>query len=137
MTSNKNLKKLQIQQNRTLKILFNKDIRTPTKQLHKQLNILMIKDLRNLCLTQIAHKHFYGNNFSHTSVQFQKIYQLHSHNTRQSNNFHVPKYKTKSGQHTIEYTATKLWNALPVHIQNLQKYHLFKKHTKKHYITTY
>ncbi len=36
------LKGSQIQQNRAPKILHNKDFRTPTKQLHKELNLLLV-----------------------------------------------------------------------------------------------
>ena len=142
LTSNKNLKILQRQQNRTLKIFFNKDRRTRTKELHKELNILMIRDQRNKCLAEIVHKHLHKDTENtayedSSSVPFKRNNTIHNHNTRQTNDLHVPKFKTKIGQNTIEHTASKIWNELPIELQQIHKLHIFKKQLKKHHISKY
>jgi len=138
ITSNKNIRKLQRQQNRTLKILFNKDIRTNTKELHKDLNLLMVKDLRDLCLLQVLHKNIYEKDTSTSStIQIKQNKSLHLHNTRQANNLHIPNYKTKQGRNTISYVATQEWNKLPVEIQNNERPHSFKRAVKRYFINSY
>ncbi len=44
-TSSQNIKRLQIVQNRTLKILFNRDFYEPTHMLHSELSILKVSDI--------------------------------------------------------------------------------------------
>jgi len=44
-------KQVQVLQNRILKILFNLDWLTPTKQLHKNLNLLLVTDILNVQLS--------------------------------------------------------------------------------------
>ena len=137
ITSKKNIKKLQIQQNRALKILFNKDIRTNTKELHRDLQILMIKDLQRQCLAQIAYKNQSNEHNRNTQFSFEKNKDIHTYNTRQNNNLHVPHYKTKIGKQTIEYTVPKIWNDLPATIQEASNYNKFKKEIKQYYLRNY
>ena len=140
ITTERNLKQLQVQQNRALKILFNKEYRTSTKQLHKELNLLLVKDLRNLCLVQQPHKQLFNQHEKdqhNTQITFQRNTNIHAYNTRQLNQLHTPKYNTTIGQSTIEHTASQLWNKLPENIQNTEKLHQFKKKTKAYYISNY
>ncbi len=50
LASTSTLRKVQIQQNRALKILhnINKDYQTPTKSLHKELNLLLVEYIYKL-----------------------------------------------------------------------------------------
>ena len=41
------IKKVQVKQNRALKVLFNKDFLTPTDSLHKELEVLKVKDINS------------------------------------------------------------------------------------------
>ncbi len=49
------IKKVQVQQNRAINILHNKDIKPPTRQLHKNLCLLM--DIHNRSSAQFIHKY--------------------------------------------------------------------------------
>ena len=140
ITSERNLRRIQIQQNRALKILFNKDIRTNTKALHYNLNTLLVKDMRNHCLLKIPHKYIHNqpnNQSTNTEIHFQQNTNIHEHNTRQINQLRTHKYKTKIGQQTVENTAACLWNNLPDHIKKIEKPNSFKKQTKDLYIKKY
>ncbi len=59
-TSSQNLKQLQIVQNWTLKILFNRDLYEPTNMLHSDFSILKVSDicLKNTLL--FVHKQLQG-----------------------------------------------------------------------------
>ncbi len=50
------MKKVQTQQNRAIKILFNKNYYTPTKILHKDLDILLIQDIYKLSIAKLVYK---------------------------------------------------------------------------------
>ena len=137
-TTERNLKRIQIQQNRALKILFNMDIRTGTKSLHHKLQTLLVKDKRNLCLLKIPHQHIHmPTNNTNTQITFKQNTNIHEHNTRQTNQLHTPKYKTKIGQQTVENAAARLWNELPDRLQTMARPHRFKNHTKEYYLKQY
>ena len=74
-------KKVQTQQNRSLKILYQKDYFTPTKVLHSDLNILMVQDIYKLSIAKFVYKQknellpeIFTNFFTENS-------QIHSYNT--------------------------------------------------------
>ncbi len=105
--STSTLRKVQIQQNRALKRLHNKDYHTPTKSLHKELNLLLIEDIYKLGILKFVYifRQFYIENAS-----------IHSHNTRQSHGLHVINPTNKFGQRRIIYQVTFLWNSIPVQL---------------------
>ena len=97
----------------------------------------MVKDLVNLNLACIAHNHIHSPQKELQHIPFQRTTDIHSYSTRQTNNLHIPNFKTKSGQQTIQYKGSKIWNSLPTDIQNQHKLHLFKKQVKKHLTAKY
>ncbi len=82
------LKKVQTQ-NRSLKILHNKNYFTPTIQLHRDLNLLLVRDIYKLGIAKFVYKHQTDT----ISEIFDNIFivnnEIHNHNTRQSGNLHV------------------------------------------------
>ena len=131
------LDKIQVQQNRILKILFNKDFRTPTLSLHTEINVLMVKDLHKQNVAKFVYQHqnlglpdvfvnFYENNQS-----------IHDHNTRQANNIHIGPRRTEQGKKMMSYTGAKIWNDLPEYVKNSQTITTFKKHLKKTIVNDY
>ncbi len=87
--STSNLRKVRIQQNRALKILHNKDYHTPTKSLHKELNLLLVEDIYKLGVLKFVykqHNNLLPNIFNQFYIENASI---HSHNTRQSHRLHV------------------------------------------------
>ncbi len=85
------LRKVQTQQNRAIKILFNKDFLTPTHSLHKDIDILLVQDIFKLYILKFVDKQQKQllpnifNNFYITSKE------THNYNTRQRGNLHVNK----------------------------------------------
>ncbi len=47
---------VQIQQNKSLKILFDKDYYTPTKELHRELSLLQVQEIFQTILSQVCIK---------------------------------------------------------------------------------
>ncbi len=50
------LKKVQTQQNRSLKILYNKDYLTPTLTLHKELDLLLVQIIYKINIAKFVSK---------------------------------------------------------------------------------
>ena len=105
------IKCLQKTQNRMLKILFLKNIRTSTNELHKNLDILKLKDLAEIRTLLIAHKVIYDKdktNISHSDM----ILSNRTRNLRSTNIFETTaqffEYSNK-----ITDKAAIVWNNLP------------------------
>ena len=52
--------------------------------------------------------------------KFRKRFDVRSVATRNSNLLNIPSLKSASGQRSFHYRATKLWNALPDDMKDLQ-----------------
>ncbi len=107
---------MQIQQNRALKILRNKDYHTPTESQHEELNLLLVEDIYKLGVLKFVYKqqnNLLPNIFSQFYIENESI---HSHNTRQSHGLHVINPTNKFGQLKIIYQGTFLWNSTPAQL---------------------
>ena len=69
------------------------------------------------------------------STYFEEIKLLHSHDTRQKNDFHTYAVQSEIGKRTIRYRGSKLWNNLPDDLKTLQCRSLLSfKHRLKSYL---
>ena len=127
LTTATNLNKVQIIQNKLLKVITNQKYRTPTNDLHNSLEILKVKDILTQETLGFVH------NFTHNKLPiifnnyFRKFYDIHDRNTRNRNNFIIPRSKTVLGSKTIKYIGTVTWNALDQNIKlidNIKKFRL-------------
>ncbi len=110
------LNKVLTQQNRSLKILHNKDCFTPTIQLHRDLNLLLVRDIYKLCIPKFVYKHqtdtlpeIFNNIFTVNN-------EIHNHNIRQRGNLHID-HKMKKLENLTRHQGTEIWNATPTNIQ--------------------
>ena len=56
--------------------------------------------------------------------------ELHTYNTRQSSNFHIPLIRTKVSQNTLIYKGPIIWNGLPSHVKLSPTLNTFKRRYK-------
>ena len=136
-TSKRNIKRLQVNQNRMLKILYNKDWYTHTNDLHKELDILQIRDIFNISLLKMVYKQ--RNNelpgiFNH---YFKTRYEVHNRSTRNCNKLEVTRTRTRFGNSTLKYQGAKLFNELPAQISNCKTLRTFKAKVKNNFISSY
>ena len=135
LTTAKNIKKIQILQNKLLKVLTNQNFRTPTNELHKSLDILKVKDI----LTQgvLCFVHNFVNNKLPTIFDnyFKKFTDVHNLNTRNKDNFIIPKHRTVLGSKTIKYMGAIKWNILDQKIKEIRNIKGFRKVWKKKLLT--
>ena len=131
------LKKVQVMQNCTIKILYNLDWLTPTNQLHRDLSLLTIKDIFKLQVAKFVYKQR-GNSLP--SI-FRKYYSTHAqvrgHRTRQTDRLHVHNPRTTHGVKYIKVIGINVFNNLPMYITNSPSLNSFKRRVKKHLLMQY
>jgi len=113
------LQKLNILNNKLLRIMQKVSIYTPVLQLYITFNTLPIERLfkRQLLLFVRKCLHFkdlipsiYLNYFTHNL-------QLHNHNTRTRNDLHLCRFNTNFGKRRLHFNACMLWNLLPIDLK--------------------
>ena len=139
LAAKKYLSKLQILQNRILRILYFKDRRYPTNALHKELNFLKINDLYELKILKFMHNIYHNDknvpevfqNYFHTNES------RHNYATRQSKNYEIPKTQRKWGEKMLLNKGARLWNDLPIDFKNTMQVKACAKHIKHRIIKNY
>lgn len=113
------LRKVNVFQNKIVRIINRKPFDYHTDHLFKSNKILKVKKLYKLKILIKAHKNFYMR----TSPPPTYL-------TRQSSNLRVPFFKTSAGQRSIAYQVPALWNEIPKKLKNITNKNLFKKELK-------
>ncbi len=111
------MKKVQTQQNRAVKILFNKDYYIRTKILQKDLDILLIQYIYRLSIAKFAYKQKNGLLADIFRDLFTENNQVHSHNTRQKNNIRLNHTINKYGKVTTKQQSSNIWNSISTKIR--------------------
>jgi hypothetical protein len=108
-----------------------------TLPLFYTLKTLKINDINQLQTLLFMHDYYYNNLPPNFKNYFTTNQQIHTHYTRQAHKFHLPLPTSTAEKHQTLYHGAKLWNDLPDSLTKIAKKHLFKKHLKQHYISTY
>ena len=131
------IKKVQVKQNRALKVLFNKDFLTPTDPLHKELEVLKVKDINKLHTAKFVHMQQNSktpNIFKNFFIANQTV---HQHNTRQNNNLHITQPNTNNGKRTMKYHGATIWNALAGPLRKIESNKTFGSQLKRSLLANY
>ena len=121
-----NMDKVQILQNKLLKVLLEKKWRTPTNELHNKLDILLVNDLFTQEVSTFVHNYLHGN----LPDVFGDYYQTmnHQHDTRGNQNSLVPPLcRTELGKKTVKVLGCKVWNDLSQDKKNIKNPKAFRK----------
>jgi exonuclease III len=130
------LKKVQTQQNRSLKILFSKDYLTPTKTLHKDLKLLLTKDIYKHSVLKFVYRQYNGLLPDIFDTFFLENIKIHNYDTRQRNGLHVKQQTNRYGLKSIKHQGTILWNSIPEKTRGF-KLKTFSKKIKLNFIEQY
>ena len=121
-----NMDKVQILQNKLLKVILEKDRRTPTNELHKTLDILQVKDIFLQEISTFVCNYFQGNLPEGFSEYF--ITMNHPQGTRGNLKRLVPPLcRTDLGQKTVKFLGSKTWNDLSPELKAISNPKAFKK----------
>ena len=134
---NKNTKKLQVKQSRALKILHHRDFLTPTRELHKDYNLLLVKDIAKLNTVKFVYKQRNGQAPDAFMNYYIENMFVHQHNTRQAKNLHVPQHRNTYGHKSVKYRGAVWWNEIPSSLREADTIKTFSKNVKNSIIEHY
>ena len=129
------LQKLQVIQNKLLKLLLNFDRRMPTNELHQQLSLLKVVDIHTVNVLSFVNECRSGR----CPTLFSSYYHVREagYELRHNDRLHVPMARTDTGQSSCKIKGARLWNDK----FNFVNPHLYKKSFRKtitkHFIETY
>ena len=124
-----NMDKVQILQNKLLKVLLEMEWRTPTNELHNKMDILQVKDLFCQEISTFVCNYFQGN----LPDGFAGYYQTHNHKQGTRGNLKqlvIPLCRTELGKKTVKVLGSKIWNDLGQDIKNISNPKAFRKAIK-------
>jgi hypothetical protein len=132
-TAESNLDPLSKTNNKILRILQNKPMRTHVDTLYRNYNTMNLLSLRNFKLACLIHK------FAHHPQELPEVFNqyftynrdIHSHNTRTNASLHVMQCKTSVGQRSLKVLGCGIWNKLPKSICAIQSEAIFKRRIKQ------
>lgn len=133
-TTLNHLSKIIVLNNKLLRILQHKTIRTHNVELYQNYFTLPVQLLHNYQILIFMH------NYVHHRTKLPAVFSdylaenklIHNYNTRQKDDFHTHAVKTETGKRAIKYKGSTLWNNLPVDIKNIQSSHTFKYKLKNY-----
>lgn len=128
-----NFNKVQILQNKILKILFNYNRLTSTETLYRELKVSKISIILELEQCKLMHKIVNKKQKSNTKITF--CNSIHEHETRIHNNIYQIFTRTNIGLNNAIVNASKTYNILPEYIKNIKRYTKFVKELKIHLIS--
>ena len=124
------LKKLNSIQNKAVKLIGGGNYLDRVTPYYSKLNILKLPDLYKLETAKFVYRFMDKTLPQCFSVFFVKVSEISGRTTRSSGNRHslyIPRYNSNRLQQTIKYQGVKIWNSIPLKIQNLPFFTLKKK----------
>merc|ERR1739842_104788 len=111
LCSKENLDRVQIMQNKLLKVLLNKPFRYSTESLHKELYILKVKDTIKQDILAFVFDFFKGNLPNVFNNFFQYRFTAEDIQSGESRlRMKVPKCNTEFGKNTVKFQGSELFN---------------------------
>ena len=133
----KYLKQIQIRQNRSLKVLFSKDFHTPTVVLHKDLSLLMVKDIHKLNILKFVYKHQISNLPEIFKTFFKNLASYHDYEIRDKSHLEARRNKNTYGEKCMQSLGPSMWNSLPKHMKTKKTLKAFNRSVKQMIIADY
>ena len=127
-------------QNKAVKLIGGGRLLDSPSPFYSKFRILKLFNLYNLEIGKLVHAHFSNKLPSPLSNYFALTSQVSDRNTRLTQTkkklLYIPRYSTNRLQRCIKYQRVKIWNDIPLDIQNSSS-KLFKTKFKKHLIQNY
>lgn len=121
------IKKLQIQQNKAMRLILKCSPRTPKITMLNSLNWLSIKQSISFFTLKFIHNVKLGMLPKYLSNRIQLNNETHNYATRSCNNIRLPRVRTEFAKKTLEYIGYKMYNELPTAIKDCENIDKFKE----------
>ena len=128
------IKKIQTLSNRLLKFLLKFDIRTPTLDLHKYMNILTVNDIKEVNILNFVRNCLQDDCPEIFRSYF--VYPPHRHALRDPA-LYIQPHRTTMVSMSVQIKDATLGNKLPTHIKNKSRLKSFRNILRIHYISKY
>ena len=129
--------RLQILQNKLMKLLTRKDRMFSTNTLHSQLKILKVKHIHETSVLHFVHNCIKGDPIDPFKRYFTYRHEAHNYELRNNDNISTRKININMGKNTTHHTGAILWNNLPKEITNIEELGDFKIELLAHYQNSY
>ena len=135
--SKKYKSKLQILQNRALRMIFRRDRNTPTTELHRMGGLRSLQERRKFHMGIFMFRATNNTLPTYISDKFISANRVHEHATRSAStrSLHIPYARTNYGKNSISFRGAAEWNSIPNTIRTLPSLSLFKRHYQS-YLTS-
>lgn len=127
-----NLQKLQVVQNRIIKILYNYDYLTPTEKVFNETKLLNISQLYTYTTCILIYK--ITHNMIHSQLTFTTKGTSSRYSCRRANHLVLPNVRTNYGKYSITFAGAQLFNKLPTEIKDANTLGIFKRKLFDHLI---
>lgn len=135
-TLNQNeIARMQKLQNRAMRIILCCSRYTPIRQMHHCLNWLPVLEYFNYKVLVFIFKLKIGSAPSYLLNKLTYVNEIHSHNTRQRNNFFIAPRNSKLCRNSLFYSGLDAFNKLPSHIKSISSLSTFKWKLKAYLLT--
>ena len=131
------MNKVQIMQNKLLKVLYNLPFRTDTNDLHANLGLLKIRDIYESRILKFVYESVHKHSISQLKNYYRYQHSIHLHNTRNENDLYLKRIFTKFGESTLHFTGARLWNSLDDNIRKSVSINVFKSSLKNKISSSY
>ena len=115
-------------QKRAARLILDKDLLTPSIELFQELNWQPFPERVNFQKAVLTFKIFNEQAPSYLKSMFTETSSVHNRNLRSSSNnqLYPPKPKSELFRKSFSYSASKLWNTIPIHVKNAKSVQEFK-----------
>ena len=129
--------RLQIISNKLLKILFIMNPLYSTNQLHRDNDMLMVKDLHKSSVLKFVYQWLNQSPLEILKGYFAKCRDMHNRSLRDLENLHDPEGYSGMALTTVKIKGAKIWSEIPIEIRKIDKTSSFKRAVKQHFISLY
>lgn len=129
--------KLQILQNKLLKLLTKKDRLYSTNKLHNDLNLLKVKHIYEMSVLTFVHGCIKDTPIDSFINYFDFRGNTHNYSLRNNEDISSNQVRSNMGANTTHSVGMKLWNRTPKIITEITKQTTFKREATKLYSNMY
>ena len=125
------LHKIQVLQNKLMKVLSSKKFRYSTDMLHNEFEILKVEDMLKQEVVTFVFNYFNDSLPSVFDNYYETLASTHGINTRHGSSLiRKIKHKTDIAAHSIKIQGAELWNRLDVNLKSISNVKTFRKKYK-------
>ena len=126
-TTKSNLHRIQVLQNKLLKVLTKKEFRYSTNQLHIDMRILKVEDIYSHSILQFVYKCLNKKVPKKFHKNFSRLGDTHDHDTRNRHLLRTPQFDTEIGRKSTNCIGASLWNTIEMDTQVAKSINVFKR----------